>query len=275
MIYNSTTFIIPLLTTILIGSIFFALIRGKKSQLIKKQKLGLKWLCLLRNLLAHIQQHRGLSSGYLNGGKELLKEIQPLHVIITREISDISSIGNWMENNSEWIDIIKHWKRISENYINNTAKNNLLQHNSLIQNILYLIDDMALEHSLQLLLTTDKKPLHYIWRELLYAAECIGQARAIGTGVTASGTCDSISRIRLNYLCQQVETKTSALNQELAFFTPEKNEISYLLNCIDKNVTREVPDIKSTEFFEIASRALNSLYDQYDEIIRMQNPQFK
>jgi len=237
--------------------------------------LGLKWLYLLRNLLAHIQQHRGLSSGYLNGGKELLKEIQPLHNKITHEISGISSTGIWMENNSEWNEILEHWKRISENYVNNTVKNNLLLHNNLIQNILYLIDDMALEHSLQLLLTTDNKPLHYFWRELLSAAECIGQARAIGTCVTASSTCDSISRIRLNYLCQQVETKTSALNQDLSFFNTDKNEISYLLNCIDKNVTREVPDIKSTEFFEIASRALNSIYAQYDEIIQMQNPQFK
>ena len=238
--------------------------RSRREQ---KQKIGLEWLHVFRSLLANVQKHRGLTNGYLNGEKKLSVDIKLLQSKVTDDIHSVARVDQWIEENSRWQGITQHWARLSSHYEKNPADNNLQQHNQLIQNILYLIDEIAQEHDLLLLKTIDGKPLHFAWRELLTAAECVGQARAVGTGIIASGHCDSVSRIRINYLSQKIKRTTQATWSIMSPSASQTSSINRLLEVINSAVTKESPDISTNEYFSIATEALDGLHEQYDNII--------
>lgn len=241
--------------------------RHRIKQRLKRQAVGLSWLQSMRQMLSHIQQHRGLTNGFLNGGQNLLKDIHPLQRIISVDINTISQIDPWIESNDRWQSITQHWARLAGGFEHNGSDNNLTQHNNLIQSILYLIDDMAQAHDLLLLKDEKNRPFHLSWRELLSAAEYIGQARAIGTGVSAAGTCDSVSRIRLNFLCQKITDNTARVWKDILPSETQRQSVDKLLKCINEHVVRERISLPATEFFEIASHALDSLHEQYDSLV--------
>jgi len=242
--------------------------KQRKKQRIERQRVGLIWLHRLRVFLSHVQQHRGMTSGYLSGGTGLLKEIKVLGAQVNEDISEILVVDPWMKANSRWMSIEEHWHRLSGNFQNVATEDNLRQHNTLIKNILYLIEDMAQEHELLLLKTKENNSLHLLWRELLAAGEFIGQARAIGMGVATARHCDSISRIRLNYLCQKIESNTKLLWSEISPHNNQQQKVENLLRCINDKIIKDVPSIAPSVFFDTASDALNNLYLQYDQYFK-------
>ena len=227
-----------------------------------KQFLGLTWLKLMAQLIAQIQQHRGLTNGYLNGGVQLENDIKPLVSHINRTVLDIRNVDGWVVGNDRWISFNDHWQRLSATYKEKSADGNLREHNAIIQGLLFLVDDTAQAHDL-LLLGDKNVPLQLLWRDVLTTAEFIGQARAIGTGLAAQGVCDSVARIRLNYLCQKILTLTDIIWKELSLDGSKKHTVNELVNCIQENIVKDKITMSPQEYFDIASRAINSLHEQY------------
>lgn len=232
-----------------------------------RQMAGLSWLQTMKSLLAHIQQHRGLTNGFLNGSIELQAEIQSLQIQVSRDVANICQVGKWVEESDRWQNINQHWARLAGNFRHNDLDNNLVQHNKLIQSVLYLIDDMALQHGLLSLKVQGDKPFYLLWRDLLAASEFIGQARAVGTGVAAKGECDSISRIKLNYLCKKVSENTSAVWSQLNTDQQCIDATNELLQCVKRQIILDQVSMPAPKFFDLASKALNGLHDQYDHLI--------
>lgn len=235
-----------------------------------RQKKGLQWLSSFRELLSHIQKHRGLTSGFLSGGQSLKLDIELMQSEVSLDLRNIARIDSSIENNSRWCGLTQHWARLAGNYQAHSMSHNLSQHNMLIKNVLYLIDDLAQECDLLLLKSRDSKPLHLYWRELLSAAEYIGQARAIGVGVSTAEHCDSISRIRLNYLSEKIEGNTQRLWRELGDDPKQAVCIEQLLECIEKQLVLEKPSVAPSDFFDLATAAIDSLLDQFDRLVKDQ-----
>ncbi len=254
---------------VLIFIIAMISIRAKRQRKLRQEK-GLQWLSCLRSLLSHIQKHRGMTSGYLNGGTHLVGDIERLQRNVSRDFSSVVSIDDEIDQNSRWCGITQHWARLAGNYTGHSPEHNLSQHNMLIKNVLYLIDDLAQECDLLLLKNPTDKPLHLYWRELLSAAEYIGQARAIGVGVSTAAHCDSVSRIRLNYLCQQIEGNTEKLWKEIGRDPAQVAQVKELLGCIQKQLVVDTPSIEPGDFFKLATDAIDSLLDQFDRLIKEQ-----
>ena len=104
--------VVALIISIVMVSLFITGINKKKHRK-DRQMLGLAWLRNLRVLLSYIQQHRGMSTGYLNGGVTLKNEIDSLQKKVNNEITNISQLNSWMNINSNWQSIIQHWLRLS------------------------------------------------------------------------------------------------------------------------------------------------------------------
>lgn len=253
-----------------LGFFLFVVTRNRKQLRTARQILGLQLLASLRIVLAHIQQHRGLTNGYLHGNSASAGDIQQLQNEVSRNFASIAAIDNSIEGNELWQGITQHWARLAGKYKKIERENNLAQHNQLIKNMLYLIDDVAQNCDLLMLRNGQKKPLHHYWRGLLAAAEYIGQARAIGTGVAAAGRCDKISRQRLNYLCRQIEINTGELWLEAGSGVSEPEEISHLLECINQQLLCETPTINPGDYFALATAAIDRLLDQFDRLIKEQ-----
>lgn len=253
--FNSTTLLL-IIAVILIGISLLRRIRVIRLQY--QQRLGLRWLLALGGFLSHVQQHRGLTNGYLSGGDALKADIPPLQKNILSDIDGIEAIGPWITANDRWQSILDHWSRLARSYADKSAEGNLSEHNQLVRNILYLIDDMAQTHGL----------LHFnglatLWRELLTTTEYIGQARAIGTGIAATGYCGSVARIRLNYLCEKIGRYTNLLCNELELEPSRRIPVDSLIECIEKQIAGDRVVISPKEFFDTATRAIDGLSSQY------------
>lgn len=265
---HSCSLFLGVFITLVIASVFMFMVSKKNRK--ARQKRGLQWLSSFRELLSHIQKHRGLTSGFLNGGMALKLDIELMQSEVSLDLKSIARIDSGIENNSRWCGLTQHWARLAGNYQTHSVSHNLSQHNMLIKNVLYLIDDLAQECDLLLLKSRDAKPLHLYWRELLSAAEYIGQVRAIGVGVSTAKHCDSISRIRLNYLSEKIEGNTQRLWRELGDDPKQAICVEQLLECIEKQLVLEKPNVAPSDFFDLATAAIDSLLDQFDRLVRDQ-----
>lgn len=257
--------LVVILLTLPAGFLFFLFfsLRRKKKQAARLFSQGIEYIKLLRGLLTSIQQHRGLTTGYINGKINVKPDIDVLDVRIKRLFLDVERAGSWMLDNVKWSSLVDHWTRLASSYLQGDADQNFKQHNILIANLLYLIDDVADAHHLSKLsgdaMDTD-------WRYLLSIAEYIGQARALGTGVAAKGDCSSVLRIQLNHLRNKIASSVDSS-------WPEKSrvDIHYLLNCIESQLIVDKPSIDARDYFNLASRCIEHVLEQFDrQIERLQ-----
>ena len=224
---------------------------------------GIEYIKLLRSLLTFVQQHRGLTTGFINGNVGAKPEIENIALKIKRVMIELDQAGYWIRGNVKWSSLVDHWTRLGLSYLQGDADNNFKQHNILIANLLYLIDDVADAHHLSKI-TGDAMDTD--WRYLLSIAEYIGQARALGTGVAAKGECSSVLRIQLNHLRNKIASSVDSS-------WPDKSrvEIQQLLRCIETELIIERPSIQAVDYFTLASRCIEHVLDQFDrQIDRLQ-----
>jgi len=234
----------------------FALI--KRSQTEKKLfHTGILYLKKLRIFLMYIQQHRGLTNGFFHGNSALATDIELLEQKIGNAIADVQSVDGWIQENGKWESLVDHWQRIRVYFKNANAEINLKQHNNLIANLLYLIDDLAYAHHLGKLGIVDSADAK--WRKLLFIAEYVGQARALGMGVATRGHCNSVSRIQLNHLVLKIES-----NIDSEWPNSVQGDFRRLLLIIQQQVIAEPPTILADEYFKIATLCIEHLLIEFD-----------
>ncbi|HTF98426.1 MAG TPA: nitrate- and nitrite sensing domain-containing protein [Cellvibrio sp.] len=248
-----------------LGFLVFLMVslRRKKHQENVLFRRGIEYIKLLRSLLTYVQQHRGLTTGFIHGNHSAKPDIEVLNTRIKHVMEDVEAAGEWMIENVKWSSLTDHWTRLGMGYLQGDADKNFKQHNILIANLLYLIDDVADAHHLSKLsgdtMDTD-------WRYLLSIAEYIGQARALGTGVATKGECSNVLRIQLNHLRNKIASSVDSS-------WPEKSrvEIHYLLRCIESQLIIDKPSIDANEYFRLATRCIEHVLEQFDrQIDRLQ-----
>lgn len=255
----SFIFIFLLVPAIALFTLGYGVVKRKKME----EKLffdGIAYLKRLRALLTYIQQHRGLSNGLLSGNSSLGDEIQKVEVLIAREIADISSMNGWVKDNPKWESILDHWNRIQSNYQTLEIDANLKQHNSLIGNLLYFIDDLAYAHHLGKLGLIDATETN--WRNLLFIAEYVGQARGLGMGVVSKGFCSSVLRIQLNHLVVKIKSNISPSWSEAV-----RNDFNHFLQVIEAQVIIDSPTIQPAEYFRLATGCIDHVLREFDRQI--------
>lgn len=257
---NITLLLLITLVLISIGVYINALSLKKKNKALNKE--GLSFLKKLRVLLGAIQQHRGLTMGYINGDKTLLKRISPIKQKINSQIADIEKQNNWDKNNLIWMGIADHWSRLSNNYENHDSKYNFTQHCNLIMNLLNLIEESAEKHHLHELTCSNQLNANFLWGQLLKSAEYIGQARAVGTSIAAAKKSTSVERIKLNYLKNRIEEFANNKDHQI-----ETHLIHALLHSINKEILIDLPKISANDYFNQSTEAIDLILTKFDNYL--------
>jgi hypothetical protein len=242
----------------------FILTQKQRLQQHQLHVAGLLKLGICRKLLAQFQQHRGLSNGILNGDITLTSRLGATSELIQQSITDIITLYPDIAENERWLSMDDHWRRLSVYYHNLSVRHNLEQHNKLVLNLLYLIDDIAVKNKLHQLHNTESKSIQYLWQELLFTAENMAQIRALGTGIAAANLCTPVERIRLNYLCQSLDQSIEGQhNQDYLLI------IAHLLKVIDCEITIDKPTIKADCFFDIATECIDMTFACFDKQLNL------
>lgn len=238
-----------------------------KAAMLRRQDSGMARLQLLRQLLSHVQKHRGLTTSYLSGYFKVMEDIEKLQETVLRDFSAMSRIRSEVELSESWDSITQHWARLSTSFFKNDIENNLVQHNRLVQSVLFLIEETAVKHDLSHLQVSNAKAMSFLWRELLGAIEVIGQTRAIGTVIATQGDVSNISQHRLRLLRDQMAQATETVWSSFTITTHHRKLLDELLRCIDERLLVPLPLVSPDEYFEKCTALMDCLYDQYDQLI--------
>lgn len=240
------------------GIAMIVVLTMQSSQSKNKLTKGLGLLKELRILLSVTQQHRGLTTGYINGDKSLLPRIHSIHSHTQALILALNNNSEWLRKNTNWKQLTLHWNEIAANIDNASTNSNLYEHNKLIQNLLYLIDDCAARYQLYSLKDGKNRSIQYLWKDLLNMTEYIGQTRAIGTGCLAAHHCSSVERIRLLYLTQELgQLSDKEISNKLA--------LPSFIQMVESNVMSDAPTLSATEYFDQATVVMSAVFERFDQ----------
>lgn len=262
--------------TIIIILCLAILIRIARSKSVNKnQTAGLANIVKIKSLVSLVQQHRGMSSAWLNGDLSKLSNLQKIEQHIAQICTDINNtdIGQF---NARWGGFRDHWSRLNQKAGDRDIANNFKQHTKMIENLLYLLEDEAERAQLNATSLPELPNIGFVWRELVSTAESVGQSRAIGTGVATAKRCTSVDKIRLSFLEKHIKstshnilTKLSNLDQYSAHHSnllkAAQAKMQELIETIENELIQASPiTIDQNIYFNLASDTMQSLDNIFD-----------
>ena len=217
----------------------------------------------LRQLMWLFQTHRGKSIAYLSGDTKVLKEIE----VIARQIENaIKDYGDAEQSSPYWSSTLTLWQRIVKQWHKSTIEENFKQHNALIKQLMYCLEDELTSA----LIMNNKAAIYshaYSGGKLLNVIEYLGQTRAIGTNVTSSGKCESVTKIRLSYLSQKLNESVCNLESQDIKFKHHSGLIPPILQCVQERLLPAQNLMSTQEWFSLCTGSIDTLYQHFDETI--------
>ncbi|NVK24076.1 MAG: nitrate- and nitrite sensing domain-containing protein [Gammaproteobacteria bacterium] len=273
---------IHIVTVVVLIIVAMALHFSRQSSEKKKQLSGLSIIVKIKTLMSLVQQHRGLSSAWLNGDQSKLPILKNMEQKIGLLCGEINETG--IENiNVRWRGFLDHWSRLTRKSHDTDVTNNFKQHTQMISNLLYLLEDEAERAHLTPSAIPELPSIGFVWRELVSTAESVGQSRAIGTGVATAKSCSSVDKIRLSFLEKHINSTCSDMLKKLTcleqfsgqhanLLSSAQDKMKRLINTIEHDLIQASKvSIDQNDYFNLASDTITSL----DNIFNSQVEQVK
>lgn len=254
--------IVPVIFVLVVLIVAFVRHQAARQQ----QTQGVLWLQAMRMLITHIQRHRGISSAYLSGNNNFRSQMEEMQLQVSRDFEQISSVGDWIKTHNGWLLITQHWARLAGNVTRLPVERSIDQHNKLIKNILVLVDEIAVSHYL----SGQSGFKSALWRELLTLAELLGQLRALGTVLTTQGgnweaELPPQTGQRVQSSIQEIVNTLEGPRCRSGIDPDLLQKILDFLSFIDSNLLSEGPITSSENFYQVATQAIDQVYDQFDD----------
>ena len=203
---------IAIVVLVLLSSVFNTLSRDIETA--RQEVAGLQVLKPMNRMVQYMQQHRGLSSGVLNGN-EAMKDKRAAK---EKEVSDAvaateAALSPNLRDGSVWKGIRQDWSAIQGQGLTWTPLENVKRHSAMIANILQLMVDVADESQL----TLDPVVDTYYFMDTVVSKmpamlEPLGITRARGTGVLTKRELTLQMHIDMASQIAEMERTLKALN---------------------------------------------------------------
>ena len=244
------------------------------------QSQGIHTNILLRTMIQHMQEHRGMASTYLNGNKdfkrdlelkdnELNKDIEALN----RALTDNKNLENIKD---DWSQIQKELSEIQSNLEQMTAKESFASHTTLIQKALELTQKISTDTSLVL---QDDAASYFLvemtMSSLPTMAEKMGQSRARGSGIAAKKEITTDDKQQLLSLLESINSNRTITIKDMITLLKDDPKISSLKESYDKAISstdllnntitsefieKDQVSIESKAYFDLATASINDVY---------------
>lgn len=165
-------------------------------------------------LLEHLQQHRGMSSAWLAGDKSFAERLRGKRAAVEAIFPRLQA-AILLESNkprpcltANEMNLFRFkWRTLVDQLATMSVEDCIAGHSQLISLLLVWLADLG-EARIELP-AVDRVP-HGLVRNYVYRlptlAECLGQARAIGSSVAARHHCSPVARVRLLFLLNRAES---------------------------------------------------------------------
>lgn len=255
----------------------------------KRQALlraGLHSTRQLMTLLQALQQHRGMHSAVLGGDTSFHPRLEAKRRGVDELFATLSapSPHSAVQLRRRGERLRADWVALRESCERIDAKTSFQRHSALIRLGLEYLRDLA-ARTLPVGALHLPPPLFLgLWQRLPEAAEVLGQLRALGTGITASGRLSEGERIRLGFLSARLDQMATHLG------TVDERELDTLIDARSRILANRVaalcrgarapvddflrlfeaellqrarPRLTAASYFAAATQAIEALYRVY------------
>lgn len=261
---------------------------GDSVDFLKNEQQGLAYLKIARLPIEHIQQHRGMTSAYLNGNKDFQGRIMQKRGDVEKHLASLAAIdkklGGSLGTDNRLQAILSQWKTIQNNSLSGTPGDNIKAHNALIADILGLMSRVADTSEITLDPALDSYYLgDALINRLTNLTENMGQARAVGSGAAAAGKFTPAAYTKLAVLAENIKNHNHDLGKGLDAvfdFNPElkkvlgsqvqaNNEAIKKMETMLRDDLLDVDaiSVSSDIVFDTATQAISKTYGLFDAIV--------
>jgi len=231
----------------------------------------------LLGLIRALQQHRGLSSGWLAGERGFEQRMLARRSEIERFIASLAgtaeaetAMARPCFSQQDLALFRFQWRELIEQLPNLSIDQGIARHSALISRGLDWL--AALGEARIELIMPDRSGASLVRNyanRLPMLAEYLGQMRALGSGVAARGHCSPVARVRLRYLA----TRTEMLHEEARAASrdghPSQSAAAAAVVEILAVVRREMLEgtaieVTADAYFATATRAIDAVYGWID-----------
>lgn len=225
----------------------------------------------LFTLIINLQQHRGMCSAWLSGDASFLPRIREKQALIDtlfpgllRDARREGTRHSPCFSGNEFSLFIFRWRTLVEGLANKQPEQSIAEHSQLIAlvlNWLAALGEARLEP-----LTGDGEQVGRVGnyaRRLPTLAECLGQARAIGSSVAARHACSPVARVRLMFLIGRAEALL-----EQAMQANDGGRVTQQARAAIRDLTHTVRtrmllsdgvSVSPENYFAVATKAIDSV----------------
>lgn len=273
--------LVPLALTLVSLGVFFYFNTAKtRLNRLRLQQEGITLNRHLKRLIADLQQHRGMTSALLNGDPSFKTRLADKRRSIADAVQRLDALNSTLlQKSPRWQTIKAQWKKLPAATLAATAAESFRAHSLLIQEALYLMGDIAEQSQLNGEAITDQPLIEALWTQLPAAAEGLGQARAVGSGVAAAKQCTGVDRIRLRFLANRVNAAMETIGSNLCKLSQQSGvhrrlgqacnqshtAINAFLTALNAQLIQpETPQIDAESYFSEATTALEAVFQIFD-----------
>ncbi|TSA41077.1 MAG: PAS domain S-box protein, partial [Betaproteobacteria bacterium] len=254
----------------------------------RAEQLGVEHVQALRNLLIDVQQHRGMSSAYLNGDHSFKSALVAKRQDIENGIKALDALdkrmGTSFHSTAKWSEWKARHTQLGAAMNGIAPQQSYIVHTELIKQLLALIAHVADESGLALDGEVDSHHLAQAMTvNLLQLVENMGQIRALGSGIAARGTRGAEDKTRLIVLIGQIESSADALNNDIQR-TVEANPslrltlqkasrinlasaMSVMHSVQQEFIDARTIDLNSADFFNDVTNAIEQNIKLHDTVV--------
>lgn len=280
------TFIILAVMAGLFMVILFLAKKRVRNQRKAKQIQSIKLNLLLKSFLLCIQKQRGLYSRYTTGDSPLRAEIEGYLEANEKLINSAEyQYSRFLNDDVRWRFIRTDWSLLKNNIFRLNTENIIIGHNLLIENIIFMIEDVAYKGQNETQNTINHDDIKVIWSNIPQTLEAIGKTRVIGSGVASEGVCTKENKIKLKYLSDEIIRNYKYVSTRLGQISADEmndmpsqfaQSIDNFLDIVqDKLIMPEVPEVSADAFFNQATLTMDRVSQLFDTLSTIKEKQIK
>lgn len=228
----------------------------------------------VKNMVKLLQQHRGLSAGFLGGEVSYFKtELQTKQIEIIRQIQSLKTL-NSSQSRLDWFEIKNSWQEIVDKGKLWNIKDNFSKHTVLIQKVRNLSGIITDDYGLT---THTDSALNSVLHELSDTQEFLGQIRGLGTGILAK---KEISKNNQNHISDLIVLTTHSINKlnmrlnDMGKNIAKSNKITlvrqkaiiqdtkHIFKLVEANILSKNYQISAKSFYVTSTEIINKTYDE-------------
>ncbi len=276
-----------LIPMLILSAMLVASIDNEISSLQNGQR-GLTYLKITRLPIEHIQQHRGMTSAYLNGNQGFHDRILQKRHDVDQHLANLQAtdeeLGGALATAGRLQEILSQWEAIKDNSLNTTSADSLKTHNALVARLFDLMSHVADTSEITLNPTLDS---YYLGNALVHRlpnlTENMGLARALGSSAAATDTLNQTTYTKLAVFIENIHNYNNNLRKGLAAafdYNPQLGKtlssqvkandeaITQLATLLRQNLLDADPiTISSDAVFSTATQAITKTYALFDTIV--------